>query len=351
MKPTATDREPDDRGLVLAAQRGDAPPTPATVGVVVTRVLERQTKAGEWMAVVWLEDETARREAVCFPRAWAACGDAIEAAQRDGAVLLADVQVDRAGDKLVVEAVRRLHPNVLPPDDGPPLGDFVVLDLETTDDGCAQCRAGGDLDVEHQRIVEVGVASFKVRRYFSVGGTGAGCDLLPVTSYTHTTFSRLFDPGCPISAGSHGVHGITATRLREAGAGPLRERADGLVKALSGKQVVTYNGRRFDLPVLAAELRRAGAAWAPDAAASIDVYDFVRKVYRGAVDARGRARQDRPQSRRLGDQCAWHGVPLAQAHSAKDDALATGLLLLKLRDGGWAPKSLARLRAEVLGLP
>jgi hypothetical protein len=36
------------------------------------------------MAILWLEDERTRQEAVCFPRAWLEIADVVEAAALEG---------------------------------------------------------------------------------------------------------------------------------------------------------------------------------------------------------------------------------------------------------------------------
>ena len=102
-------------------------------------------------------------------------------------------------------------------------------------------------------------------------------------------------------------------------------------------EVVTYNGRRFDLPVLEHEFARAGMPLGLDPARTVDVADLTRRRYRGE--------RERPLSRKLGDQCAFFRVPLSKAHRAADDAAATGLLLLELVRRGHASDRLSALRA------
>lgn len=327
------------------------------VGASVTRVLEKRTKRGMWMAVVWLEDERSRCEAACFPRQWQVLADTIDGA--GDRVLLLDVQRGDDGQKLVVDGARLLHPDPVLPDDGPALGDFVVLDLETTDwtgpdaattgppEPAQQRQApmawgsapvaprrkrgakaakpgaapapiaglGGGLDVSRQRVVEVGLAVFR----------GGRCV---------QRLSRLCDPGCPVAPASFAVHGIGDAKL--AGQPSFRERAQKLADALRGRVVVTYNGRHFDAPVIDAEFARAGVGFRVERDAThVDANDFVRHRYQH--------RPDRPDSKRLAHQCAFFGVPLTDAHRAGSDAHATGTLLCAMQRAGVAPLSLARL--------
>jgi DNA polymerase III epsilon subunit-like protein len=299
---------------------------------VVARCWERRTKAGDWMAILTLEDAVVRREAVCFARVWDRVADEMEALVQSGEAGL--LSVGWSGDKLVVEEARPLRatPARTP---GPPLCDFTVLDLETTTGpepppedpawtivGATIGRRGVRADerqrfIARQRIVEVGLASFR--------RAAAGRWTLA------QRVGRLCDPGTPISEGAAAVHGICDADV--AGQPRFSERAPRLAAVLGERVLVTYNGHGFDLPVLRAEMARAGVEWTP--AVSVDAYDWVRTRYRG--------RRDRPQSRQLVDQCAYHGVRLDGAHRAPEDAAATGLLLARLVGDGWAPDDLDAL--------
>lgn len=283
----------------------------AEVACVVTRVMERKTKRGTYMGIVWAEDERSRRELVCFPRAWDICGHDIERAERTGDVVVCEVS--GGDDRLVLEAVRLLHP---PDDTGPPLGDFLAVDLETTDDGTGD---GVAVDVARQRIVEVGVALFSSGRCVSRN-------------------SRLINPGCPISDSSRAVHGITQAMVEREE--PLGSRAPKLRELLKRYPIVTYNGRRFDLPVLRNELARVGFPLDEDGASAIidvDAFDHVRRHYAG--------QRGRPKSRKLADQLDFFKIAKGRSHRAADDAEATGKLLLRLIAEGYAPRSLELLKS------
>ena len=280
----------------------------AEVACVVTRVMERKTKRGTYMGIVWAEDERSRRELVCFPRTWDMCGHDIERAERTGDVIVCEVS--GGNDRLVLEAVRLLHP---PDDTGPPIGDFLAVDLETTDDGTGD---GVAVDVARQRIVEVGVALFSGGRCVSRN-------------------SRLINPGCNISDSSHAIHGITQAMVEREE--PLGSRAPKLRELLKRYPIVTYNGRRFDLPVLRNELARVGFPMDGATMVDVDVFDHVRRHYAG--------QRGRPKSRKLADQLDFFKIAKGRSHRAADDAEATGKLLLRLIAEGYAPRSLELLKS------
>lgn len=303
-----------------------------TVAALPVKVFERRTKAGEWMAVICAEDAEARREIVCFPRVWDQVADLTEDALRRLDPLILEVSGGRG--RLVAETARPLlERQALPP--GSPLGDFVVLDLETTDGpepppedpiwqiiGARRKKGGYDARsawLASHRIVEVGLA---VVRKQPGGGWHVAQKL-----------ARLVNPGCPIGEVTRAIHGISDDHV--VNQPRFAERALKLAEALRGKQLVTYNGRGFDLPILVGELARAGIDLSIDPMRTVDVYDLVRTRYRG--------RRDRPDSKKLSDQCKFHGIPTGRSHSAGDDAAATGLLLARLVSSGWAPLGLDAL--------
>lgn len=70
------------------------------------------------------------------------------------------------------------------------------------------------------------------------------------------TFHHRLDPGVPIPAEATAVHGITDADV--AGCPAFAEIADDLLAFLSGADLAGFNAKAFDLPLLAAELRRCG---------------------------------------------------------------------------------------------
>lgn len=366
------------------------------VAATVRALSEKRTRRGEWSATLWLEDARTRCEASCFPRQWAAAAQAV--LDGDGQkpdldrVLLLSCARDREPGRLVVESATTLDPAVL---EAAPatlraarlrelrdrLGDFCVVDTETClgpPDGLAgQVLAAGSLGaaaacaalgapgkapgspsrargrasagagpgavpggpggpagadergdwLARQRVVELGVAFFKrARGRAPLRGEAVGSDGLVPQWVEFKRVSRLLDPGCPIDEDTRRVHGISDAQV--AGQPGFAARAADLARVLGGWPcVATYSGGRFDVPVLLREFARAGVA-APRtlASAHLDLAELVARRYPG--------RTTRPASNKLGDQCAFWGVPLVGAHRADADAAAAGHLLLKLLQNG-----------------
>lgn len=109
---------------------------------------------------------------------------------------------------------------------------LVFFDVETT-----------GVDVAEARIVELAV-----EHHFPAGSP-------PLRKV------RRFNPGVPIPAEATEVHGITDEMV--AGEPPFRAYAKGIAAALEGCDLAGFNCRRFDVPVLVRELKRAGVAFDP----------------------------------------------------------------------------------------
>ena len=103
---------------------------------------------------------------------------------------------------------------------------LAFFDLETT-----------GLSVRHDRIVELAL--------IRVSPQG---DVLERV--------RRFDPGIPIPSEATSVHGISDEDV--AGEAPFAKRAKNLLQLLGPCDLAGFNIRRFDLPMLLAELRRCG---------------------------------------------------------------------------------------------
>src|SRR5688572_14845417 len=116
---------------------------------------------------------------------------------------------------------------------------LVFLDLETT-----------GLSLTHDRIVELAVIKI-----------APGGDVLERV--------RRFNPGMPIPAEASAVHGITDEDVRHEAT--FAQRAKSLAELLDGCDLAGFNVRRFDLPMLVNEFRRAGLAFEPRARRVIDV--------------------------------------------------------------------------------
>jgi len=115
---------------------------------------------------------------------------------------------------------------------------LAVLDLETT-----------GVDVKTDRIVEIGILAVRPGR--------------PAEQHT-----RRVNPGVPIPPGATAVHGITDDDV--AGAPAFGAVADDLLTRLDGCDLCGFNVKRFDLPLLYNEFRRAGRSFPLDGRAVID---------------------------------------------------------------------------------
>lgn len=136
----------------------------------------------------------------------------------------------------------------------------------------------------------------------------------------------LLHPGRPIPPESTAVHHITDADV--AGAPAFEAVAGEIAEALTGVDLVGYNLRAFDIPLLREEFRRAGIAWAPSGAV-LDAY----------VIFKGRERHT------LGTAVRWYcGRELVDAHSAVADAeAALDVLLAQVERYPDLPRDLAAL--------
>jgi DNA polymerase-3 subunit epsilon len=137
---------------------------------------------------------------------------------------------------------------------------IAVIDLETTGP-----------DPVKDRIIELGVVTL-------------------VPDAPRKEWSRRFNPGVPIPPEASAIHGITDANV--AGCPLFVESAIVIWKALQGKDLAGYNLRRFDLPLLDEELRRAGKDLNLDLSidlSSVHVIDafgiFTKKCPRKLEDA------------------------------------------------------------------
>ena len=159
---------------------------------------------------------------------------------------------------------------------------LVSLDLEAT-----------GTDPATDRIVEVGI----VKRYPD------GRD---------DVFRWLVNPEVQIPAESIRVHGYTNEIARIQ---PLfADVADDIADALRGCDLVGFNLRAFDLPLLRAEFARCGVAWPCNGARVIDAFAIYRERERRDLSAAVRFYLGR-------EHVGAHGA-VADARAALDVALA-----------------------------
>lgn len=157
-----------------------------------------------------------------------------------------------------------------------------VLDLETT-----------GTNTERDRIVEITLARFD-----------------PTTGLTEALEQRL-NPGVPIPPDAAKVHGITDEDVRDKPRfSAIAARVD---EMLEDADVIGYEHRRFDLPLIAAELARCGLKDPTVKARTIDVSAIFK------------SREPRTLSAAVGFFC---GEVHTDAHGTTADVLATLQVLL-----------------------
>jgi DNA polymerase III subunit epsilon len=157
---------------------------------------------------------------------------------------------------------------------------IAFLDLETT-----------GLNVSTDRIVELALIR-----------------LLPNGDVTEKV--RRFNPGIPIPPEATAVHGISDADV--AAKPPFAARAKALAELLDPCDLAGFNLRRFDLPMLLAEFRRAGVSFPVGDRRIVDVQMIYHRMEPRDLTAAVRYYLDRE---------------LEDAHSALADIRATAAVL------------------------
>ena len=132
----------------------------------------------------------------------------------------------------------------------------VFLDLETT-----------GLSVSQDRIIELAIIK-----------------VMPQGDVLERV--RRFNPGMPIPAAATAVHGITDEDVREESM--FAQRARSLADLLDDCDLAGFNVRRFDLPLLVAEFRRAGLPFDLEGRRVIDVQAIFHREERRDLSAAAR---------------------------------------------------------------
>lgn len=138
------------------------------------------------------------------------------------------------------------------------------------------------------------------------------------------------NPGRPIPAEASAVHGIWDADVQSKPtfadiASRFSPYFDGRMHGGRAPWLVGYNAGGFDVPLLNAEFRRIPFAFHIDPKRVVDPMLFVRWHLRHL------------RSRSLENICLHFGIDTGRAHSALDDARATGALLFRLLDDGLIP--------------
>jgi DNA polymerase-3 subunit epsilon len=147
------------------------------------------------------------------------------------------------------------------------------------------------------------------------------------------------DPQVPIPEGASNVHGIRDEHVR--GKPTFAQIAERFLEYLTGRSrgevspwLCGYNAVEFDVPLINAELARAGLAVQLDVGQIIDPITFVRWHLRHL------------RSRSLKSACEHFGVPLQNAHSALADAEATLGLLRAMLERRYMPTRIGDILSE-----
>lgn len=157
---------------------------------------------------------------------------------------------------------------------------LAIFDLETT-----------GIDTRTDRVVEISILKVWPQR----------------RAEEHT---RRLNPGIPIAPEATAIHGIADADVRDAPR--FEEVADDLLDRLDGCDLCGFNLKRFDLPLLATEFRRAGRSFSLEGRALIDPQEIFH----------ARERRDLTAAVRF-----YLGRDHEDAHSAVADVRATAAIL------------------------
>ena len=92
---------------------------------------------------------------------------------------------------------------------------------------------------------------------------------------TRRRWETLINPVMPIPQSASEIHGIADTHV--ASAPKFRDIAGKFLAGLAGKDMLLYNGRRLDLPILDEELRRCGLRLNLEGVRVIDAFTIFQK--------------------------------------------------------------------------
>ena len=130
------------------------------------------------------------------------------------------------------------------------------------------------------------------------------------------TKTRRLHPDCPIPPGASAVHGIYDADVADQPR--FRHIAKGLWAYLAGCDLCTFNGKRFDVPLLAEEFGRVNLTFPAPDAAHVDLSEIYRLLNPRTLSAA---------------VAQYLGRDHADAHTAEADTTATFDLLEALIHG------------------
>lgn len=149
------------------------------------------------------------------------------------------------------------------------------------------------------------------------------------------------NPGCPIPSAASAIHGISDADVRDKPR--FAEIAERFLPYLDSRMhqgvdpwLAGYNALAFDIPLLNTELARAGSSARIPLDRVVDPMVFVRWHLRHL------------RSRSLENICRHYDIPGGRAHSALDDARATGALLFRLIHDGLMPDRISEAYGQQL---
>ncbi len=125
----------------------------------------------------------------------------------------------------------------------------------------------------------------------------------------------LVNPGIPIPAEAAAIHGITDEKV--AGHPSFKELSSEIYQMIRGCDLGGFNSNRFDIPLLAEELLRAGVDFEMKNSKSVDVQTIFHKMEKRTLEAA---------------YAFYCGKQLTDAHSAGADTQATYEVLLAQLD-------------------
>lgn len=173
---------------------------------------------------------------------------------------------------------------------------LMVLDIEAT-----------GLDVEKDRIVELSL--HLIVPEFETLDNGRR-KMIGVNKSTRT---RRFNPEIPIPQAASDIHGIKDEDVADLP--PFAKFAGKVLEMLEGCAIVTFNGLRYDLPMLRNEFARAGIGWNHHRHELIDVGNLYKIM--------------EPRTLSAGVK-HYLGREHEGAHGAEADTIATGEILLAM---------------------